>query len=783
MYSFRHKKWLLFTLFFVAGCPHRPDPKVLLDEGKPKVEAILINGGNSKNSNYQSHLQHIRKLSSLLMEAGLTPSGIHVFSSDGSDPALDLATRDPELFPNHWMLYGSRIKSFLANLQFEDSKVDNIKLLPAKKASLETWFHIKAGQFRPGDTLLVYVTDHGVRAGKKKQSAVSLWGEKLLYADFVKLLDQLDPKVRVVMLMSQCYSGGFANTIYQKEDHLDVRGNVCGMFSTLPDRLAWGCFPESRDQHERIGHSFRLFEELAPGMSLGKTHDLLLITDQTPNVPNRSSDFFLRQLLLAEAKKKHKKLHLLTEDLLKEAWADENNYRLQKELLDELSLRLDVAPVRYLEDLSKIENTVKDGVGMCKTFKDRWKSSLKSLTKSTVDKFLKENSKWDAQNLLELSKKQGLKPKKGKKGEENRIKLTKDLLSALSSYVKAKGTLSERLDTLQKRKLTASAISVNLQTRQGLVLRIRSILDSVAGEVLARKDQKTLEDLKALRACEDWTLPQKQGTSDTEVAKVDLAKKIKEQQQSYIPLPPLEEDLKKIDQVRPGWLGVGFGPESKELKQKYKLTDGALVVRTVYDNSPALDAGFAVGDTIIGLKSKPFKDKDELRETVMLTNPGKALNFEILREGKRLFLSAKLVTFPKSLPSRPKKLTVGKPAPAYAKLKMIRGGRLPKKGPLLLFFFATWCKPCKRAVPDLIKWEEEKQIPVIAVSAEESEKLNKFLDKPEPPFIDKVAQDPRGLIVEAFRVTSYPVFVLIGEEGNIHSYQVGAESLKKLTLK
>ena len=309
MQKHRSTKWLIWgflfqvSLFFgLAGCVHRRAPDGLLQKPvEGRVEAILINGGNSKNINYRSHLEHILDISKLLLDAGVPKENINVFASDGSDPELDLATRDPSLFPNHWMLYGSKLKAFLSNLQFEDSKVENVKLLPAKKAALETWFHLKAGDLQPGDTLLIYVTDHGVRAGKKKQSAISLWGEKLLYSDFVSLLDQVDPGVRIVMLMSQCYSGGFAHAIYNSEKKQSIRGNVCGMFSTLEDRLAWGCFPESRDQQDKLGHSFRLFQELKPGLSLGKTHDLLQLTDQTPNVPHRSSDFFLRQLLIDTA--------------------------------------------------------------------------------------------------------------------------------------------------------------------------------------------------------------------------------------------------------------------------------------------------------------------------------------------------------------------------------------------------------------------------------------------------------------------------------------------------
>jgi fumarate hydratase class I len=83
-----------------------------------------------------------------------------------------------------------------------------------KRVNLDTVTEEEAAAWRPGDTLLLYVTDHG-RRGKEdvRDATISLWHEHLSVSALRELLARLDPDVRVVMLMSQCFSGSFANVL------------------------------------------------------------------------------------------------------------------------------------------------------------------------------------------------------------------------------------------------------------------------------------------------------------------------------------------------------------------------------------------------------------------------------------------------------------------------------------------------------------------------------------------------------------------------------------------
>jgi hypothetical protein len=101
----------------------------------------------------------------------------------------------------------------------------------------------------------------------------------------------LDPGVRVVMLMSQCFSGSFAHVIDPAADANPV-GNVCGYFSTTADRRAYGCYPENRGK-DGIGHSHHFLEAVAGLDRFGAAEESVLVTDRTPDIPNSSLDVYL----------------------------------------------------------------------------------------------------------------------------------------------------------------------------------------------------------------------------------------------------------------------------------------------------------------------------------------------------------------------------------------------------------------------------------------------------------------------------------------------------------
>ena len=774
-----HQGLLLAALGFISllawggawGC--HPSTQILkAGPGGPRgarVEAVLINGGGRKQSNYRSHLEHIKGMLALLKNSGLQPNRISVFSADGSDPSLDLATREQGRFEDHWLIGGTLLGRILPDRSFVNSSLDGVRMLPAKKAAIETWFHASADELGPGDTLLLYVTDHGLRSGPAGKVSISLWGERLSFDELDGWLQVISPDVRILLFMSQCYSGAFAQSIYHRGAQKKVRGNVCGFFSSSADRLAWGCFPEAPETKTLKGHSLQFLDLIEPGMAFASAHEAVLLADHTPNVPQASSDTYLHDLLVKEAKDRGWPLEKLADALLEAAWEKPEQWTRQLAILDGLAQRIGEENFRYIHDLRKKQGAARSVRAKSKTFSQRWTGAKRGLSKGMLSRFVEAHPRWSGRSWSELSAKLGLKVERGEKAETQRLELTDALLSMVRNFVKTQNGLLERLERLQGKARLASELDVRLAIREATYARMRQVLHSVAGRTLAARDASTASALEALDVCEAFRLP---GDPRDPPELPAAGPK----------LPELSSEMAVLHGLRPSWLGVRFGDEDPMLIADHGLGKGAVVVRSVVEDSPAAKADLKRGDTIVGLKGALFEQSSALREVVMLTNPGQAIDLEILRDGKRDSVQVTVQAYPDRVPGLPAALSSGDRAPTMEGLKSFRGD-LPKGPPVLLFFFATWCGPCKRAVPSLLAWEKEKGIPVLAVTDEPEEILNEFFTEFDQAFIERVAIDTRGLVTDDFRARAFPTFVLLGADGTIQAVGKGSNAMQQEAFK
>jgi thiol-disulfide isomerase/thioredoxin len=120
----------------------------------------------------------------------------------------------------------------------------------------------------------------------------------------------------------------------------------------------------------------------------------------------------------------------------------------------------------------------------------------------------------------------------------------------------------------------------------------------------------------------------------------------------------------------------------------------------------------------------------------------------------------------------------GKPAPAFD-VKTISGEtfRLAtlKGKPVLLDFWATWCGPWRRSMPVLGKISVEfknSDLVILGVNTgEDREVVEEFLKK--APFEYPAVLSGESGILESYKVTAYPTFILIGRDGKIVANEVG----------
>jgi len=111
----------------------------------------------------------------------------------------------------------------------------------------------------------------------------------------------------------------------------------------------------------------------------------------------------------------------------------------------------------------------------------------------------------------------------------------------------------------------------------------------------------------------------------------------------------------------------------------------------------------------------------------------------------------------------------GRPAPEL-QLVPYRGD-LPQVGlgkPVLLFFWATWCKACKASIPELLALATKRDLTVLAISDDTEPVLDSYFAR-DRPFPSVVSRDPERQTMFRFGINSLPSFVLLDAQGRVAS--------------
>jgi thiol-disulfide isomerase/thioredoxin len=730
-----------------------------------RVEALLINGGGRAAVNYQSHLLHVRELVQVLRHSGVPDRRITILSGDGSDPAADLALREPQPEPDYWLVEGTRLgRAFRTPTTFESSAVPGFALRPATKVEVQRWFAAAGRRLRGGDTLLLYVTDHGTRnPADTRDNRITLWGkgEGLSVSELREQLSRLDAGVKVVLLMSQCYSGSFAGLAWRSGAL--PSGNVCGYFSTTAERPSYGCYPENRGV-ENVGHSFDFLEELGASGSFRNAHLRVLQHDMTPDVPLRTSDFFIEELLRKKAAEEGKTYAALVDGLLAEAWKHKGAWEPEIRLLDAIGARFGIFSPRALAEIEEQTARLSDVSQQLDTHGKAWKAALNDATEANVERFLKRHPEWEQQ----VSPKglEGLGPG-GARGIAGRF------LDDLARYTRADSSASARLRTLRGKAEDAEAAAYRMEVRLGVVLRMQTILVTIAGRAYlalhGTRAERAAYD--SLMSCEAVQLPFQGPMPGGRPP--DRAS-----------FPSLEEDLRVARAVLPAWMGIRFRPPELEQRKAQDLTRGAASIQAIYPDSPAQEAGLEAGDVILGPPGGHFEALGEIREWAMLATVDKPAVLDVLRGDERLEVRLVPRPYPVAWPELPGPLRAADAAPPWGPMKLgAYRGTLPaglEGSPHLLYFWATWCGPCKAALPELLAFERERGVPVVAITDESAETLDAFFKRFDQPFPALVATDVSRKAFLAYGVSGTPTFVLVDANGIVSSYSVGYSPAKGL---
>jgi len=129
----------------------------------------------------------------------------------------------------------------------------------------------------------------------------------------------------------------------------------------------------------------------------------------------------------------------------------------------------------------------------------------------------------------------------------------------------------------------------------------------------------------------------------------------------------------------------------------------------------------------------------------------------------------------------------GQPAPIF-KLALLNGGEFDlaahrNKHIVILDFWATWCRPCRMALPMLAQVAElykDRSVVFCAVNQQESsDRIRDFMK--DLGLKCSVALDRSGEVASLYKVRGIPQTVIIGKDGKIQSVHIGLlPGLKKM---
>jgi thiol-disulfide isomerase/thioredoxin len=656
------------------------------------LKVALIAGGGQAIDNDHSHLNHILSIFKVLESQGVASEDIQIFWADGTDESVDRRVPDPHPSSLAWIAQDTPWAFWFEHTpRLADTRWESKHVLPAKRHALQTWLQSIKSKMNTQDQLWMIVTDHGrpdTQGGWK--TAIELWGETWSVDQVYQDLQILPKTIQISLWMSQCFSGGFAHLAT-----MDSR--VCGAFSSEANRPAYGCF-SLPNQNEKIGHFMHMVSGLKQSGRLDVASDWSSEFDMTPDTPHLSSDALIKRLTQARAEALGVPIsHLVDIALPNMSILNTQEQDIIKSIT-RIAIRFNLGLVH---SYSQVVTLSKEIQTMTYTL-DAWLSKWKQLLHSARLRLLSQ-SPIPAEAPLKKSKKS-----RGKR------RLKKWLKSAQRKGLEGKrGLLSE----LRQKVIRGEYLMDQLYTLEAVTIRLRHLYMRLASKNLLNPHDYQI--WHRIRTCEKRSL-----------WKTNKKKKKRSHTKQDIPsispvFPSLSDLESEVATLRPGHIAIQYKekPRSKKIQ-----------VSEVGYGSPAWTIDLKKDDFIESVDGRRLAYSGQLEEQVALYPLGEMLSIKRRRKRSSLLLHLPVVGVPLS-PAPPRRGEQIPPLNLSPILEQdhlddwLTGGR-----PVLLFFWATWCKECVRIAPMVHAWALKHDLQVIAVTAEDPSLVRAVLKSSAMPF-------------------------------------------------
>ena len=192
---------------------------------------VVAAGGGAPSYNEIALEKNVLYFQRTLAHMGWDPATATTFFANGSDGLPTV-----------------RYIDFLGRERFKAPNIENLTGA-ATRSNVEAWFQ-NYPQTEKGTSdcpAFFYFTGHGLlNRNDPDNNDLILWDEELLSVQsLATMLDQWPNDIPFVTMMAQCFSGSFANLIYEGGDPAQpvALQTRCGFFATVKTRPSVGCTP------------------------------------------------------------------------------------------------------------------------------------------------------------------------------------------------------------------------------------------------------------------------------------------------------------------------------------------------------------------------------------------------------------------------------------------------------------------------------------------------------------------------------------------------------------
>lgn len=291
-----------------------------IPSGRDAVAAdhfLVVAGGYRAASNQVSLEKNVRFFREVHMDVAPL-SGLSVYFANGDEDGRVVQFEAPDATvpkANELMarLFGSTRYLKLSYRSHELGRVNGM----TSTANLASWFDTKGRKMKDGDRLFIYATAHGGKSREKPKphnTTLYLWNQQFIdVKGLQKQMAKLPEGVTVILVMAQCYAGGFAHSVFQDTDPKSgsLERPLCGFFATVHSREAAGCTPEINEENydefsshfwaairgkDRLGREIESADYNEDGVvSLDEAHAYTTLVSRNIDIPMKTSGAFLRE--------------------------------------------------------------------------------------------------------------------------------------------------------------------------------------------------------------------------------------------------------------------------------------------------------------------------------------------------------------------------------------------------------------------------------------------------------------------------------------------------------